>query len=338
MHMTITLAIAGILWLLLGVVQAMRFRTADDVSEFELQRRVEHADEQAVEVAALKQEVPLLESLRFVIVTLVGVLMVTTLVVGFGVVNGILLGVVGLVLAPIAQRLDFVCRFADRFAATVQPYALKAVQWLRPVLGWLRERQLTEREARIYSHEELLDVVAHSPGVLSADQIARLKASLAFDDRRVGDVMTPASVIETVSVNDGLGPLVLDQLHKTGHSRFPVIQGDIHHVVGVLYMRDLVDLRAAKKTVKDAMDPKVFYVHQDQDLEHALHAFLRTHHHLFIVVNDYRETVGLLSLEDVVEALIGKKIVDEFDRFDDLRAVAESNPRGNNQPKKFEDV
>jgi len=338
MHMTITLAIAGILWLLLGVVQAIRFRTADDVSEFELQRRVEHADEQAVEVAALKQEVPLLESLRFVIVTLVGVLMVTTLVVGFGVVNGILLGVVGLVLAPIAQRLDFVCRFADRFAATVQPYALKAVQWLRPVLGWLRERQLAEREARVYSHEELLDVVAHSPGVLSADQIARLKASLAFDDRRVSDVMTPASVIETVSVNDGLGPLVLDQLHKTGHSRFPVIQGDIHHVVGVLYMRDLVDLRAAKKTVKDAMDPKVFYVHQDQDLEHALHAFLRTHHHLFIVVNDYRETVGLLSLEDVVEALIGKKIVDEFDRFDDLRAVAESNPRGNNQPKKFEDV
>lgn len=336
--MTITFIIAGVLWLLLGVVQAMRFRVVSDVSEFELQRRAQHDDEQAAQTMTLNQQVPLLESLRYVAVTIVGVLMVTTLVVGLGVLNGILLGVVGLVLAPVAQRLDFVCRFADRFADEVQPYALKAVEWLRPVLSWLRERQLGQHETRIYSHEELLDIVARSPGVLSNDQITRLKANLVFDDRRVADVMTPASVIDTVPVNDGLGPLVLDQLHKTGHSRFPVVQGDIHHVVGVLYMRDLVDLKAAKKTVKDAMDPKVFYVHQDQDLEHALHAFLRTHHHLFIVVNDYRETVGLLSLEDVVEALIGKKIVDEFDRFDDLRAVAESNPRGNNQPNKFEDV
>lgn len=336
--MLVTLIIAGALWLLLGVVQAMRFRSASDVSDFELQRRVKHADKQAAQDAALNQQVPLLESLRYVAVTLIGVLMVTTLVVGLGIVNGILLGVLGLVLAPIAQRLDFVCTFADRFAGTVQPYALQVVEWIRPVLSWLRERKLNEREARVYSHEELLDIVVHSPGVLSNDQITRLRASLAFDDHRVQDVMTPTSVIDTVDASDSLGPLVLDQLHKTGHSRFPVIDGDIHHVVGILYMRELVDLKTAKKTVKDAMDPKVFYVHQDQDLEHALHAFLRTHHHLFIVVNEYRETVGLLSLEDVVEVLIGKKIVDEFDRFDDLRAVAESNPRGNNQPKKFEDV
>jgi len=336
--MTVTLIIAGILWLLLGVVQAMRFRVAHDVSDYELQRRINHADEQAAQIATLNQRVPLLESLRYVVVTIVGVLMVTVLVVGLGVINGVLLGVIGLVLAPIAQRLDFVCKFADKSADTVQPYALTVVEWIRPVLSWLRERKLNERQTRVYSHEELLDVVAHSHGVLSNDQITRLRASLAFDDRRVQDVMTPASVIDTVDAKDGLGPLVLDGLHKTGHSRFPVVAGDIHHVVGILYMRELVDLKTAKKTVKDAMDPKVFYVHQEQDLEHALHAFLRTHHHLFIVVNDYRETVGLLSLEDVVEALIGKKIVDEFDRFDDLRAVAESNPRGNNQPKKFEDV
>lgn len=336
--MTVTLIIAGILWLLLGVVQAMRFRVVSDVSEYELQRRVEHADEHATQVVTLNQQVPLLESLRYVVVTIVGVLMVTVLVVGLGVVNGVLLGVVGLVLGPIAQRLDFVCKFADKFADMVQPYALKVVGWVRPALSWLRERKLNEHQTRVYSHEELLDIVVHSPGVLSNDQITRLRASLAFDNRRVQDIMTPASVIDKVDAKDGLGPLVLDQLHKTGHSRFPVVQGDIHHVVGILYMRELVDLKTAKKSVKDAMDPKVFYVHQNQDLEHALHAFLRTHHHLFIVVNDYRETVGLLSLEDVVEALIGKKIVDEFDRFDDLRAVAESNPRANNQPKKFEDV
>ena len=336
--MTFTLSIAGILWLLLGVVQAMRFRIANEVSDFELKRRAAANDPDATEAMAVNQEVPLLESLRYVVVTLVGVMMVTILVVGFGVLTGVLLGVAGLVLAPVAQRLDFVCKIADRFANDVQPYALKAVEWLRPVLSWLRDRQLTEHETRIYSHEELISVVEQSPDVLTRDQVARLKASLAFDEHTVSDVMTPASVIDTVAATETLGPLVLDQLHKTGHSRFPVIAGDIHHVVGVLDMKNLIDLKSGQKTVKEAMDPRVFYIHADQDLEYALHAFLRTHHHLFIVVNDYRETVGLLSLEDVVEALIGKKIVDEFDRFDDLRAVAESNPRGNNQPKKFEDV
>jgi CBS domain containing-hemolysin-like protein len=81
------------------------------------------------------------------------------------------------------------------------------------------------------------------------------------------------------------------------------------------------------------MQPRVFYIRENHSLEHALHGFLRTRHHLFIVVNEYRETVGLLSLEDVIEALLGRSIVDEFDEYDNLRKVAEGNPKGNNQPK-----
>ena len=86
------------------------------------------------------------------------------------------------------------------------------------------------------------------------------------------------------------------------------------------------------------MDKKVYFIRQDQDLEHALHGFLRSHHHLFVVINEYRETVGLLSLEDVIEALIGMKIVDEFDQFDDLRAVAGRNPRKNNHTAQARDI
>jgi CBS domain containing-hemolysin-like protein len=86
------------------------------------------------------------------------------------------------------------------------------------------------------------------------------------------------------------------------------------------------------------MDPKVYYIHEDQTLEHALAAFLKTHHHLFVVVNEYRETVGILCLEDVIEALLGRKIVDEFDAHDDLRAVAAHNPRSNNSSSKSHDV
>jgi CBS domain containing-hemolysin-like protein len=86
------------------------------------------------------------------------------------------------------------------------------------------------------------------------------------------------------------------------------------------------------------MKPRVLYIREDQTLQHALAAFLRTHHHLFIVVNEFRETVGLVTLEDVIEALLGRKIIDEFDAHDDLRAVALRNPRDNNEPEKGQDV
>ena len=56
------------------------------------------------------------------------------------------------------------------------------------------------------------------------------------------------------------------------------------------------------------------------------------------MINQYRETVGLLSLEDALEALLGKKINDEFDTHEDLRKVAEHNPRGNNSPKTTETI
>jgi len=131
----------------------------------------------------------------------------------------------------------------------------------------------------------------------------------------------------------------LDDLHKTGHSRLPVIKGDIDHVIGILHLNNLLSLDIKRSTTAEkAMEKKVFYIRQDQTLQHALAAFLRTKHHLFVVVNEFRETVGLLALEDVLEALLGRKIVDEFDEHDNLRQVALRNPRGNNHPDQREDV
>jgi CBS domain containing-hemolysin-like protein len=57
-----------------------------------------------------------------------------------------------------------------------------------------------------------------------------------------------------------------------------------------------------------------------------------------VVVNQYRETVGVITVEDIIEQLIGRKIIDQFDEYDDLRAVAETNPRKNNLPKRGEDI
>jgi CBS domain containing-hemolysin-like protein len=195
------------------------------------------------------------------------------------------------------------------------------------------------RNVQLDSREELQHLVEQSGSLLSNDERKLIKHGLQFESRLVSEIMTPRGVIDSISKKELLGPLVLDDLHKTGHSRFPVIDEDIDHVVGMLHIHNLFTLDSKRSTTAEkAMEARVFYIHQDQTLQHALAAFIRTHHHLFIVVNEYRETVGILSLEDVIEALLGHKIVDEFDAHEDLRQVAMRNPRGNNHPEKREDV
>jgi CBS domain containing-hemolysin-like protein len=217
---------------------------------------------------------------------------------------------------------------------------LRFVERFQGILRFMRTTlpDLT-MSTRVDSREELQHIISETRGVITADEKLLLLNSLQFGSRLVSEIMTPKGMIDSIEKTEMLGPLVLSDLHKTGHSRFPVIDQDIDHVVGMLYVQDLLSLDIKRSvTAEKAMESHVFYIRQDQTLQHALAAFLRTHHLLFVVVNEYRETVGLLSLEDTIEALIGHKINDEFDAHDDLRVVAKRNPHGNNRAEKGEDV
>lgn len=191
----------------------------------------------------------------------------------------------------------------------------------------------------IESRQELLAMVRESGDALRADEKALIVNGLNFATRRVADIMTPQSVMRTIDQQEVLGPVVLDELHQTGHSRFPVTDGDQNHIVGMLYVQDLVGLHQQEQPrVSSLMDQHVYYIRQQQTLRYALAAFLRTRHHLFIVINQYRETVGLLSLEDVIEALLGRSIMDECDTVDDLRQQAVKQAHQHNNAAAGRDV
>jgi len=325
-----------LLWLIIVVLHAIDFRSTA-LSPFELKRRADSGDEDAKRANERELVLPRLETLRRIIEAVCLVLATALTIVVFGWVLGtIIASVLSLMIGTIA-RVDMVMKVADKLYGGRENGLIglaSSARWL----DWFRGYARAGQDVAATSKEELQHIIERSHGVLSHDEQLRFQASLSLDSRSVQDVMTPVSVVEVADVHDTLGPLVLDGLHNTGHSRFPVIDGDIHHIVGILYLRDIINLKSTKATVREAMDARVYYIHEAQSLEHALHGFLRTHHHLFVVVNDYRETVGVLTLEDVIETLLGKKIVDEFDKYEDLRAVAESNPRKNNVPKGKTDV
>ena len=220
----------------------------------------------------------------------------------------------------------------SRYALAIGSAMSKLVEWLMlalsPIaaplaksLDWALGKELPP----IFSKEELVKIVEeHSENEdsdVEADELRIVENALSFGDKTIEQVMTPRSVVVAVDESEVIGPKLLDELHKSGHSRFPVYNYDLDHITGTLYLRELINLKG-KKTIKSAADDNVFFVNEKQKLDHVLNAFVKTKHHLYIVVREFKEMVGIVTIEDVSEEIIGGEIVGEFDRYDDMRAVA----------------
>ena len=311
------------------------------LSRFELTRRAKEGNKDAQAILRREQLIGDIYSIQRVVTAVLLVLISFLGVAAYEWTIGIIIALLIALEAAVVAHFPPLQHQSQKLYERIEPSLIRFVERFPHFLRLIRTVAPSIEDATIDSKEELRHMVSQSGTLLSDDERAIIMASLTFNSRLVKDVMTPRWVIDTVSKTEVLGPVVLDDLHQTGHSRIPVIDKDIDHVVGMLYLRDLLVIDGGKRyahTVDKAMHPKVYYIKENQSLSEALAAFIKTHHHLFIVVNEFRETVGLLTLEDVLEALLGSKIVDEFDAHDNLREVAARNPHHNNIPAKRADV
>lgn len=215
-----------------------------------------------------------------------------------------------------------------KMAAQSSGVVVRSMRYTRPILksldkvfgSWIE----LEGTTRIHSKEELLEVLQKIPGDLDKvgrDELRIATHALSFGDKIISEVMTPRAVVEMVDADDELTPVRLGELHDSGFSRFPVFEGSRENLVGVFYLKDVTNIRRLLK-IKDHMRTEVYYVNEATNLDQVLNAFLLTQHHLFIVVNRYEEIVGVITIEDVIEQIIGRSIIDEFDKYEDLREVA----------------
>lgn len=214
-------------------------------------------------------------------------------------------------------------------AAKVAPVLAAALQYIHPpinkVSAFFRRRRPVHFHTGMYELEDfvaLLEAQVEQPdNRIPADRIRIATHAMTFFDVPIREVMTPRRSVLSVSADDKIGPILLTELHDSGFSRFPVHEGKEDNIVGVLFLRDLIDAKNGG-TVKEYMKARVCYIHEDKMLDHALRAHIKTRQHLFMVVNSFEEFVGVVSSEDILEAVIGAPLVDEFDAYDDLRAVA----------------
>lgn len=217
---------------------------------------------------------------------------------------------------------------------------VQLTSWVTPALAWLLRylHPVVDRLARfirrhrpvqihtgLYQKDDLLELISQqrsqTDNRMTKVELELASYALTFGDKLVREYLTPRRVVKTVSLMDSIGPVLLSELHDSGFSRFPVYEEKDDNIVGTLYLHDLVDFNAGGR-VRDIMNKKVYYIHEEQSLYDALQVFLKASHHLLIVVNSFEEFVGIITIEDVLEQIIGESIVDEFDKYDDMRAVA----------------
>jgi len=179
-------------------------------------------------------------------------------------------------------------------------------------------------ELAAHSEEELRMLVAVSTrkGILQESERVLLGNVLDFADRLVRQVMIPRT--EIIAVPDDTpvsGLLALAREHR--FTRFPVYHEDIDHVVGSVHIKDLVGpLDPAKATAKELMR-RVTLFPETMKLDQALAEFRRQHTQLAIVIDEFGGTAGLVTLEDILEELVGE-VQDEFDR--EVPAFSEEEP------------
>ena len=204
------------------------------------------------------------------------------------------------------------CRVVSAIAVLAKPVVKLLAMSTNGVLRLLRmktdveEEQVTEDEIRM-----MIDL-GNESGSIDADEKELLHNVFDFSDQTVSDVMTRA--VDVVSLQaDATREEVLDTIRTSGLSRFPVYGEDESDVLGVLNARDfLVDWAAqGNKTVRELMRP-AYLVPETLDADDLLQDMQRKKIHLAVVLDEYGELAGVITVEDLLEEIVGN-IYDEFD-------------------------
>ena len=185
--------------------------------------------------------------------------------------------------------------------------------------GWLK-RLLQQLSGEPQDRDALLEELreASERGLLDADSLEMLEGVLAVGDLQARDIMVPRSQMIVVDRDDPSQKL-LPVVVESGHSRFPVIGEDRDQVVGILLAKDLLrhyaENQHAEFDIREVVRPAVF-VPESKRLNVLLKEFRKNRHHMAFVVDEYGGVAGLVTIEDVIEQIVGD-IADEYDVEED---------------------
>lgn len=237
-----------------------------------------------------------------------------------------------LIFAEIAPKT-----YASRSPETVSFLVLRPilfVMWLLTPALWLVStvsRSLArlfpgEAERPFISEDEIRTMIAvgEQAGVVAVEQHRMLHGVFELAQIRVRDVMIPRTEVVGIEVETPFEE-VLKQVQQARHSRFPVYAGDMDNILGIIHSKEILNYvyRAGEFSIRDLVRTP-YFVPESKRIETLLQSFRRQRIHMAVVVDEYGGVEGIVTLEDVVEEIVGE-IQDEFDVEEDLLREIDEN-------------
>jgi metal transporter CNNM len=219
-----------------------------------------------------------------------------------------------------------ISRHALKFGALTAPFVHILLFVLYPItkpIGLALDKVLGAELQTIYNKKELALLVAEHEdnphATLDADEERIIHGALKFSDRMALDVMTPRTMVYTLEENISVNAKLLEEIKNGGYSRIPIYKGNEDNMTGFVHVRDLLGAEGGR--IGDYMTG-LLVVPEAMLLDDLKNTMLEQQRHIAVVMNKFEKFIGLITLEDILEEVIGREIMDEDDIHEDLRAVA----------------
>ncbi len=207
---------------------------------------------------------------------------------------------------------------------------LQAVVFLLKPAVWLcgLTTKLITRSSEIspLSLEEILAMarIGVNTGMIKNLEGDLIRNIVTLRFRKVKEVMTPRTVVTSFESTTTVKKVLRQESFFT-HSRIPVYFKEMEDIGGMVLRSDVLHAAAQKETERtlEALMRPIHFIPETITLDRALFSFLERKEQLFIVLDEYGGVAGLITLEDVLEEILGKEIVDEFDQVEDMRQLAQ---------------
>lgn len=295
----------------------------------ELKRKVSLGDKEAEKVYTVRRRGNLL--LCTLLLGNAGVNSAVAILLG-GMINGFLAGFLAtgliVIFGEIIPQATF-SRYALKIGAKTTGIVKFFIVLLFPIcwpIAFFLDKILGDEMATIYSKKELIKIIKEHGGSehseVDADEERIIEGALSFSDKNVEQIITPRTMVFALEINRILDKKLLDKIKEEGFARIPVYRNTIDNMVGILYIKDLINIENGIKVGNICRKENILIVSRKQKLDQILNLFISSKTHLAIVKDEYQGLEGVVSLEDVIEEILNQEIVDENDDIIDLQKQA----------------
>jgi CBS domain containing-hemolysin-like protein len=221
-----------------------------------------------------------------------------------------------------------------QMASVIAPMLVKILFYTHRPLGAVadfvgRYRDLSSH-SKLYEKQDLVALLAQQKEQIDnrirAEEIELAERALVFTDKQAAELVRSRKDVMLVNADDTIGPVLLDQLHKSGQSSFLVYKDKKESIIGSLSLRDAI---AAKKDgrVFDLIRNDITYASEDFTLRQVFTALRKTDQYVAVVVNKFEEFVGVITFEDLIRELLGEPEREAVEHYDNRAEVAAYKPK-----------